>query len=307
MWLGGWNPVCSFSGRVEGGTGTQGSHDSSGVDEWKASSVLPCPFQGELESSRGRVSGLLSVLPMHKAWGSGIKCLFLPEILGRAWPVLSSGFSPLYHLCRELFLLAQSTVTAPLKYDLRSLDLIQFHLQRFFFPSMSQLVLIFIFTRLRRASLLGSRALVGLVHYCSVPPDTRVKLKNDLLKESMNQCTWNNVDKICTWENLGNREWRQNMGRIVYILGKIRPPGDATRKTQKGTDLILQVEWDLEGHERWPCELEVAKAWRDRGYQSTWYQPTRLSVLMPRGLQLQISKTRLITKQGKGVQHFHII
>lgn len=133
VWLGGWNPVCSSSGRVEGGTDTQGSHDSSGVDEWKASSVLPCPLQGELEGSGGRVSGLLSVLPMHKAWGYGIKCLFLPEILGRAWPFLSSEFSPPYHLCRELFLLTQSTVTAPLKYDLRSLDLIQFHLQRFFF------------------------------------------------------------------------------------------------------------------------------------------------------------------------------
>lgn len=283
-----------------------GSRDSSGVDEWEASSVLPCPLQGELGSSGGRVSGLLSVLPAHKAWGYGIKCLFLPEILGRAWPFLSSGFSPLYHLRREL---SARPVYSNCPSQVRP-AFFRSHpvssTETLFF-SMSQVVLIFVFMRLRRASLLGSRALVGLVHYCSVPPDTRVKLKNDLLKEAMNQCTWNTVDKICTWENLGNREWRQNMGRIVYILGKIRPPGEATQKTQKGTDLILQVEWDLEGHEKWPWELEAAKAWGDGGYQPTWYRPTRLSVLMHRGLQLQISKTRLITKQGKGLQHFHII
>ena len=104
-----------------------------GVDEYKAFSGLPGPLQGELESSGGRESGLLSVLPTHKSWGYGVKSLFLPEILGRAWPFLSSGFSPLYHLLREFFLLAQSTVTASLKYDLSSLDLIQFHLQSFFF------------------------------------------------------------------------------------------------------------------------------------------------------------------------------
>lgn len=42
------------------------------------------------------------------------------------------GFHPCI-TCAESFLLAQSTVTAPLKYDLRSLDLIQFHLQRLYF------------------------------------------------------------------------------------------------------------------------------------------------------------------------------
>lgn len=127
---------------------------------------------------------------------------------------------------------------------------------------------------LRCTSLLGSGALVGLVHYCSVPPDTRVKFKNDVLNESMNQCIWNTVDKICTWENPGNREWRQNMGRIVYILGKIRPPGEATWKSQKGGRLGLAGRVRSGGSREMTSWAGSSKSWRDGGYQPTqsWCQ-----------------------------------
>ena len=255
-WSGGWNPVSSSSGRVEGGTGTQGAmilqggwiqsllwapqSSSRGTGKQRREREWPTFCSPNAQSLR-----LWNQEPFstwNPWWGLTFLVIWVFTPVSPAQRVLSA--CPVYSNC-----LSQVRPELFRSHPISSTELFLF----------SQLILIFVFTRLRCTSLLGSRALVGLVHYCSVPPDTRVKFKNDVLNESMNQCIWNTVDKICMWENPGNREWRQNMGRIIYILGKIRPLGKATRKVSE-----TGQTWSWRLSEIWRVTRDDLVSWKQQ-------------------------------------------
>lgn len=59
------------------------------------------------------------------------------------------------------------------------------------------------------------------------------------------------------------------MGRIVYILGwEDKTPGEATQKTQKGTDLTRRSVRPG-GSREMTLGTGSSKAWGDGGYQPT--------------------------------------
>lgn len=63
--------------------------------------------------------------------------------------------------------------------------------------------------------------------------------------------------------------------------------------------------WSRRSSEIWRVTRDDLVSWKQQKLER--WRLSAYPVLMPRGLQLQISTTRLITEQRKGPQHFHII
>ena len=107
---------------------------------------------------------------------------------------------------------------------------------------------------------------------------------------SVNQ--WRNTYEILQIKFTCGRIWKTENGKNRWSpWGDKTPRRSHLEDAERGHSLILQVKWDLESHERrtsWIGSSNIVERLMLSAYP----------VLVPRGLQLQISKARVSSQSG---------